>query len=190
MKLKYNLSHIRDSDLHYRLVKTVWGSLALGHSCTYYWIKLPISLLLWAIGGGFVGVILLLITIALGFCGFVVTLFPSTAPELKGYTTRTHLAYPYGTLPNGKKLPVVPWQIALVLAALWALYYLVFQDPALGLIVESSVLMGAIGLAIGATAVFFLTKGIKSEPIQQARKDFAGVFDRICPPLVIAKAKK
>lgn len=176
--LKYKLSHVSARSWHYRFVKSFWGPRAAGKACTYYWIKLPSTFLV----AGLALIILLFLTIVVGFFGFVLDL----KKEDK------ELFYPYKTLPSGRKVPVAPWEIVGGIGVLYALYYLAFVDRSLGMLVGLAVL----ALFILAVLSFVLIKIWQSETLRatrlatrtnlsQARDGVSQAWDTLCPPLIV-----
>lgn len=184
--IKHKLSHVKASSWLYRFAKSIWGKKTGGKSCTFYWFKLPLAFLVWCL----ILILFPLYTIVMGFFGFVPVEYPGRG-EMSSYHDwykRSKFAYPYKTLPNGTKVRIAPWEIALLGGLLYALYYLVFVDRYLGMWVG----FAALAVAILAILVFVLTKSWQSEPLQAARSGLSeawgGVthaWDKICPPLVV-----
>lgn len=184
-RAKDSLSHVRTSTWHYKAVREIWGWRANeGKACTYYWFKLPLSLLAFLV----IAAICALITIFAWFVGRTPTWFKTEDPELRWYKKyKNEMFYPYGYTSKGKRRRVMPWWLGLVTLFAGLVYYLAIVNPVLGLItiyVMGSVIGGVLFLAL---LVFGITKNWNNPGVANARAKVRAAWDKACPPLVIVE---
>lgn len=156
--LKERFSHISPDSWHYQLVAAVWEYRLEGKACSYWWFKLPSSVL--------AGLVLLLFWICLA----IGATFLGHLPNIKEVDT-----FPYKILPNGKRYPLAPWEVFVVAALLVFVNYLIWRD-------ENFLLK--LGLAAGATALIvllFLTAR-HLHPIANLAKSG---WNKACPTLTV-----
>jgi hypothetical protein len=183
--LKYRLSHISAKSLVWRAVKYIFGRKAKGKACTFYWFKLPVSLL--ALAG-----LMLLYAIVYPLTYFCRTL-AVTCMWLFGRnyngrffsenagTTKDYNYNDYKERSDGSKFRFAPWEIALVLVAGVMIWLFGFVNPraGLGIVLWATVVAAVIGL------MYLLSAAWKSGPIARARAAVKAAYDRACPPLVV-----
>ena len=181
-RVKDSLSHVKASTWHYKAVHEIWGWRANeGKACTYYWFKLPTSLL------ALLMLIILgaIITVAAWFVGRTPTWFKTEDPYLTDY--KRELCYPYGYTSKGKKRHVMPWWFGLVALFAGVFYYLAIANPVVGLITISVIGSMIGGVLILALLVFGITKNWNTPGAANARAKVKTAWDRACPPLVVVK---
>lgn len=178
--LKHRLSHVRESSWHFQLVKEIWKAGAYdSKACSYYWFKIPSSLLLLCLGILIMG----LIIIVAGFLGFVPTVFETKSPLMR--SRKDGVFYPYKTLPSSKRLPIAPWEIAAMIVVLYGIYDLAVIDQQLGFWVMS------VGMSLTALAmVVYLIYKIWRLSFFVNLRSKAGfsasqTWDGVCPKLVV-----
>ncbi len=191
---KNYLSHVRETSWHYKLVKSVWGQKAPeGKACSYYWLKLPSSLL--ALAGLFLFVVIFG-TLVIGggwFFGFIPTIFKTEDPYLKSYLAdhyREPSWYPYGYTSKGKKRHIFPWQVALVGIFFALSYYLGFENQTAGAVVGISTGSVVGGFLVLGVFIFLISKSWKTPALVSARKSVKSAWDKACPPLVVEPASE
>lgn len=178
---KNYLSHVQNKSWHYRLVEWIWDEKRLTSSkaCTYYWIKLPASFCV----AGFLALAAIVWYLVGGICGFVPAFVPSSNPEM--LYQKGEIMYPYKRFPNGWKMPLAPWEIALIAVGFYSFYYSVYYTfvfdfwPGLWLVI------GVALLSLLMFGIYVLTKSWKTGPFVKARLMVKEAWDRVCPPLVI-----
>ncbi len=173
--LKNRLSHINSNDWHFQAVEFIWNDKARGKACTYYWFKLPVSLIVFAV----LCVLMVVICTIVPFFGFIPTFFP-TKNEAMLRESNEH-TYPYKRLPNGWKMPVAPWELAAAAGALAGIYYLAFIDQGLGAILGLIVLALAVFVAI----IYGISRSWSNPLIAGARANVKAAWDKTCPELEV-----
>lgn len=180
--LKYRLSHVKKSSWHYSIVEDLWGkhiTFAGSKTCVYYWWWLPLSLVLYLALWTLLAVIVFISV----FVGRIPTFFKTENEEMTIYSG--DFTYPYKRLPSGKRIPIALWEIALVGAVVFGIYYSFAINPMVAQIL--GVIIGAIlgGIIALALIVFVITKGWSFRPIARARARVKYAWDRACPLLVV-----
>lgn len=175
MSLKARLSHIKPTSWHYRAVTEIWGAQRLLNSkaCAYWWVKLPTSLLVYAMMSVLLGIIW-----GVGwFAGYHPNFHDGPRPN-----------YPYKERPDGTRVRFAPYQIAIPFAILGMLYYLVVYNPMLGMILLS-IGLWAIGTATVIALIVLVLVGLyriwTSAPTLGIRETLATLWDKACPILVV-----
>lgn len=185
--LKDRLSRVNPKSWHYKMVDDVWGTKAAGKACTYYWFKLPLAALAFAL--------FVIITFVGSIGGLIFGYLPTMVPAPKNpvtgfqevpYGTGTFF-YPYKTLPNGRKMPLAVWEVILLAGVGFVLYYLGFMDQELGLTILIWVLSIAIGAAVVFGVIFAVSASWKNPLIARARSNLVATWNKVCPELVIEK---
>ena len=90
--------------------------------------------------------------------------------------------YPYKTLPNGKKFPVAPWEVAVVAVIVFALYTAGFSPV---LAVAKILLIAIAVVCLVVAAVFVISKGWHNPLIQGPRQAIVYAWNKACPDLVL-----
>jgi hypothetical protein len=204
--VKYHLSHVSASSLHYRLVESFWKRRAASSkACSYYWFKLPTSLL----AAGFlvlIGALVVLVGILIGvlmvFCGFWPTVgmnedkWPApTFFDKRAREVRERMSYGYKRLYNGREIPVAPWQLVAGASVLYGLYFsFVTHGSTVGNSIANDVLPIVL-LALGAIMIlgvffFCVSRTWKLGVARQARANVRAAWDRACPQLVVEPPKR
>lgn len=183
-KVKNQLSHIQDTDWHFKVVNEFWNFKGgdAGKACTYYWFKLPFAMLAWCVVG-----LMIIIACAGGLLlGFIPTLgFKTSNEEMQMYYIHS-MFYPYKHLPNGTRVPVAPWEIALAAALLYGVYYLAFVDQGFGIVV------GAILLGIGllGSILWAVSSNWNNPLLADSRSAVSDAWNKVCPNLVVEHVDK
>lgn len=173
--LKGRLSHVRESSWHFRATKEIWGTRAyLGKACGHYWFRFPLALL--ALGG--LSLILVAICAGATIAGFVPGFLKPRDPSLYYIEESKELFYPYKTLPNGKHIPVAPWEVLLALGILAITYYLVFVNPEMGALWAKT-------LAAVILGCLFVLLVLKSSAPRLTARLVGAFWNNVCPPLVV-----
>lgn len=188
--LKTRLSHVKETTWHFRLAKEIWGSKNLQQSkaCTYYWFKLPVAAIVLSI----LMVVLVVISVISSFLGFIPVWIQEERAKEQGVNQQ--FAYPYKHLPSGRRLPFAIWEIVVLGAIGYGLYYSFFVNPEVGMLLAEAALdlfkLAAIALgillAIGVLT-YLLWRAWKTGSIAQGRANLKAAWDRTCPPLVVEK---
>jgi len=181
--LKHRLSHPKENSLHFQATKTFWSNNTYGKACTYYWFKLPTALLLWT-----VACIFLFVGSVIGaFFGFVSSLFEPGEERLRWYH-KTQWFYPYKTLPSGRRIPVAPWEIAVIVAVCYAIYYLALVDQGAGKVS----LLVLVGVAVFCSIVFAISKSWRHPLLVGTRSGVSrswnmarAAWNKVCPELEV-----
>ncbi len=186
--LKYNLSYIKPSTWHYRLVKELFGEYHASKSkaCTYYWLKLPSSLLVL----GFLAVVVSILAVFTAVFGWLLGWDPMFRDPKEGewdpYQAekaefkRTHLGeyrvrylfYPYKRTRKGGYKKFAPWEIlglVLLLGGVsYGVYFLAFVwTDWLDAKVWTIVGMATLGAALLGVLTFWILKGRKSSKVER-----------------------
>lgn len=180
-KLKYSLSHINSKTWHWRLTKRVFGRKASGKACTYYWFKLPLSIL---------GLACLIILIPLRYLCRVIVIshkwfwgyrFNEKMFDLDESVFESYNYMDYKQRLDYTSFKIAPWEIAMIPFFVLLVLYLIFIDPDLGK--DLSVVVLVCILILG---IFYVgTRSWKLKPIVNARTAVKNAWDRVCPPLVV-----
>ncbi len=176
--LKYHLSHIKEESWHFQITKTVWGINAYtGHACTYVWLRLFPALFMMGIMFSFV----LAICVFLAFFGFVFTLFEPKSDSTERY--RDNFVYPHRMLPNGKKIPIAPWQIAVIGLVLY--FGIQKTDVAITAVIYTAVAIATV-LAVGVIG-YIIVKSWNTPILTAGRNIISSSWDKVCPTLVVER---
>jgi hypothetical protein len=201
-RVKDRLSHVDADALHYQLTEWIWKSKAQNSkACSYYWLKLPSSLLIGgciAIGGALVLVFMLFLWGAFFFCGFWLSVFNSEKkhPTPAYYNSSrarmdNRATYGYKRLYTNKSVRLAPWEIAALLGVFYGLYYsFALHTNTIGVhyVLPITGVVLACLMALGV-AFYFFASGWKLPRVQEARRSIKAAWDRACPPLVVEKAQ-
>lgn len=183
--LKNHLSHVKSTSWHFKVVEWTWGKKTYGNACAYYWVKLPLALLLPPFL--FVIVVVIIGGISL-FFGRIITYF-EPKDETRKILVRGDPWYGYKETPNGNNFLVAPWEVVTVLTVLYGLYYLAVVDQELG---KNIVLWVGVVVAIIAAIVtigFAIWKLFHSQITSIAFSSLGDTWDNVCPPLVVDEEK-
>jgi len=182
-QLKHRLSHVRAGSWHWKATKRIFESYAYGKACTYYWFKLPLSLLalliitvVWVVISA-LGVLY----VVLGWiCGFRLggKVFDTNHSVLESLNY-----YDYKERPDGTKARFAPWEIILIPVLIWLVWFLAFVRSDIGKIT----LYMLVGILSGSLIVYFITASWKLPLIVQARANVRAAWDKICPVLVVVE---
>lgn len=110
--------------------------------------------------------------------GFVPGFLKPRDPSLYYIEESKELFYPYKTLPNGKHIPVAPWEVLLALGILAITYYLVFVNPEMGALWAKT-------LAAVILGCLFVLLVLKSSAPRLTARLVGAFWNNVCPPLVV-----
>ena len=167
-RTKGYFSNVRKSAWHYKLVDDIFDGRVGGKACTYYWVKLPITLLA-------VGALAVLYAI-------VITVFWLSGRVPVNFDDPTYLT-PYKTTRSGKKVRFAPWEILTLVALAFALYFFVWVNQTAG-VITTAVL---VGLMTGGFLFIFL---VRNEATRGLRAELKSAWDRVCPNLTIVEVSE
>jgi hypothetical protein len=182
-RVKTHLSIISANAWHYQLTAALWNPKRINQSkaCSYYWFKLPLSLMLLPVAGIAILVLVLLvaaIAIVGWFFGFIPT-FVGDQEEAKQYDDQGH--WPYKTWPSGKRRRVLPSEIVGAMVGVYGVYYISFVHREIGLVVG----IVLVGLIVLGGFLYLISSGWDSAPIQHQRSQVKAAWDKVCPPLTV-----
>jgi hypothetical protein len=180
-KTKYRLSHINANSWHWRLIHLIFEDRAYGKSCSYYWIKFPLSLL--AIVILFVlAVILWFIQLAtiffMWFFGITFKYSPLNSEE-DFWDSNNY--YGYKMRKNERRIHIAPWEPISVALLGSILYSLVYKNINFLLII----LLVLAGFLLVALFIYVITSTWKNPVIKRARANVKNSWDKACPPLIV-----
>ena len=168
--LKRRLSRVREDSWHYRLTAQLWDNdekkLSRSKACTYYWVKLPSTMIAASL---FFGAIFILVMPLGWIAGF--------RPVIDEHD----LFLPYKTTKSGKKRLVAPWQVLLVGLALGSLYYLALINQSAGMIA----LVVSVGIVMIALLAVLLWKLFASRYARWFYHKTGYLWGYFCPQLTV-----
>lgn len=180
-RIKERLSNIKDTDWHYQVVELPFHDAENGKACSYYWLKLPFALLWWC----FLCIVAVMLFVGGLFFGYVVTFFPTKNIEFASIHDNK-VFYPYKRFPNGKRMPVAPWEVVALIGVLSAVYYLAVVDREAGIITAGILLT----FPVLAGVLWVLTKAWKNPVVAGARSNLTALYNRVCPDLHVEHVSK
>ncbi len=191
------MSHISDTQLHYKIIKP-WYTIDKTKACSYWWFKLPTSLLGWAV----LGVLAAFFCLVGLFIGYVPAYFGSA--QQKEHLAHGDLFLEYKELPGGYRVRFAPWELILMALFVWGCFALVIDQRLFGGISYVSGgfvsllpdLISALLILVLATAIFafVVLSAYKIWGLRIWRRGcslLVAKWDALCPTLVVEhKGKK
>lgn len=176
-QVKYKLSHVSASAWHWKAVEFIWGDRAGGKACTYYWIKIPTSLIALAfvvIVGGiwFLGrVAMVSVMWVLGFR------FRGRLTDFDQSVDRSYNYNDYKIRGDGTKNRFAPWEFLAVILGVFVVVKFPSFAVQIGLVAVALMILGGL--------VYLVSKAVKIPRIARLRKEIENAWDGICPPLYV-----
>ena len=191
-RVKAHFSTVSANAWHYRVTTALWKPKRVDgrKACSYYWIKLPTSLLalpFMLVMVGFIAIIGGIIVVVGWFVGYIPTFIgdQERAKEFVG----DDAFYPYKTWPSGKRRRVLPWEVAAPVVSLGTIYYCGFVNRDVGIIVGLVLVGLLLGILVGAI-LYAISSKWKHSGIQDQRTKIKSAWDKVCPPLTVIEASK
>src|SRR4030065_1364841 len=163
--LKDKLSHINAKTWHYQATLLIFGKKAEGKACTYYWFKLPLSLI----------VLLIVAIIAVFFLsirGLIILLawffgyrFRGEFLDMDNGVTSSWSYTDYKERKNGSSYKIAPWELLIFPFAVWLVWLLAIVHPNIGI----TILIGLGVLTAVTILIYFFTASLKFPLVVQAR---------------------
>jgi hypothetical protein len=179
--VKDRLSHINARSWHWKVTKEVFGKKAQGKACTYYWFKVPLSMLGLAVLAIFIALRCVCRVFFIAIMWVLGYRFNERIFDLEADTMLRINYDDYKERPDGSKSRFAPWEILLVPLLAWLVWLLVVVYPSAGKVA----LVILLGIATGVILIYFITAASKYPPIVRARAAVNAAWDRVCPPLVV-----
>jgi len=184
-RLKKRLSTVREDSVHFSITSFVWKKYLVPgqiHSCKYYWVLLPTSLILAAIL-----LIVAVVVVAFGiFFGNIPTFIGNGADDEDDQTRDTF--YGHRRRPNGQPWPrfiPAPYQVVAPVVFVISAYVLITDYT-------KFTIYGVIGLVVLAAlgGVILLISKNWNQPLLKSPREIAvrsidSGLNKVCPMLII-----
>jgi hypothetical protein len=186
-RIKAHFSTVSTNAWHYRVTTAVWKPQRINGSkaCSYYWFKLPTSIL--AIPLALVATVFMVILAGVILVG---GWFTGNIPTFMGGAESVERPengfYPYKTWPSGKRMRVLPWEVVAPIVLLGGIYYCSFDKPDIGKVVGLVV----VGLLLLSGILYAISSNWKSSAIQYQRGKVKSAWDKVCPQLTVVETNK
>jgi hypothetical protein len=186
IKVKDRLSHVSADSWHWKITKEIFGSKAHGKTCTYYWFKVPLSMLALTA--------LVIITFLYHTCRIITVVvmwffgrtFNANISNLDMGVTEGYNYTDYKEHRDGSRYRIAPWEIALFPVLAWLVWFLAVVHPQAGKIA----LLVVAAVVTVMVLIYLISVTWKFVPIARARAEVKAAWDKVCPPLYIDYTEK
>jgi len=187
-KLKYRLGHVSDKSWHWKVTEFVYGRRAQGKACTYYWFKVPTSVIAYAalaaVASVLQGVRILYIVVAWIFgYRFIGKLF-----DLDDEITCQRNFTDYKERPDGTRFRFAPWEYLLLPLSVWVLGTLIFEYFDMTVKIIAWLVATSVVFSVATLTLFILSAVWQHPPFVRARARAVSAWNRACLPLVVEGA--